>query len=83
MRYEPDYVDARLRLSELLGRADRFEQSLAQYREVLRIDPGVADARFGDARALVGLRRYGKAGESVGEAVKLHPDQPRFAEALT
>jgi predicted Zn-dependent protease len=42
----------------------------------------MADARFGYAGALVGLRRYREAREALTEAAALHPDQPRFKEAL-
>jgi len=49
---------------------------------VIEIDPSVADARFGYAGALVGLRRYAEAREVLSEAARLYPDQPRFGEAL-
>jgi tetratricopeptide (TPR) repeat protein len=81
IRRAPRDVDARLALGELLGRSGEFENALMQYREVLAIDPHVADARFGYAGALVGLRRYKEALDSLAESARLFPDQPRFVEA--
>ena len=82
VKYEPSYVEARLQLGEALARGGQFEQALAQFHRVIEIDPRVADARFGYAGALVGLRRYREAREALTEAATLHPDQPRFKEAL-
>ena len=39
VKSQPDYVDARLRLAEALREGGKLEQSLAQYRAVLAIDP--------------------------------------------
>ena len=47
VKSQPDYVEARLRLAEALRQVGQMERSLAQYREVLAIDPRVSDARFG------------------------------------
>jgi tetratricopeptide (TPR) repeat protein len=82
VRSEPNYVEARLQLAETLGRSGQLEQSLAQYRQVLAIDPRVPDARFGSAMVLAGLRRYREASDAFSEGARLHPDQPRFADAL-
>ena len=81
IRRAPRDIDARLALGELMGRSGAFEDALTQYREVLAIDPSLADARFGYAGALVGLRRYKEARDSLAESARLFPDQPRFAEA--
>ncbi len=70
-------------LGELLGRrAGSTKTALEQYRQALAIDPRATDARFGYAGALVGLRRYREAVESLSESAKLYPDEPRFKEAL-
>jgi tetratricopeptide (TPR) repeat protein len=82
VKNEPSYIEARLQLGQALARTGQFEQALAQFRRVIEIDPRVADARFGYAGALVGLRRYREAREALTEATTLHPDQPRFKEAL-
>ncbi len=82
VRYEPNYVEARLRLADTLIRSGQGEKSLAQYRQVLAIDPRIADARFGSAMALAGLQRYREARDVLSEGARLHPDQPRFGDAL-
>ena len=82
VKSQPDYVDARLRLAELLRQAGQMDRSLAQYREVLAIDPRVSDARFGYAATLAAMGRVREARDAFSEAARLHPDQPRFAEAL-
>ena len=82
VRYQPDYIEARLQLADALRQVGQMERSLGQYRDVLAIDPRVSDARFGYAMTLVALRRYPEARDSLRESVRLHPDQPRFAEEL-
>jgi len=82
VKSQPDYVDARLRLAELLRQGGQMEPSLAQYREVLAIDPRVSDARFGYAATLAALGRLREARDAFSEGARLHPDEPRFAEAL-
>jgi tetratricopeptide (TPR) repeat protein len=82
VKSQPDYIDARLRLAEAFMHSGRREQSLAQYAEALKIDPRAADARFGYAATLAALGRLREAREAFSEAAKLHPDQPRFTEAL-
>lgn len=79
---QPDYVDARLRLAEALRQGGRMQESLSQYAAVLAIDPRVSDARFGHAATLAALGRLREAREAFSDAVRLHPEQPRFAEAL-
>jgi TolA-binding protein len=49
---------------------------------VIAIDRRAADARFGYAGAVMGLRRYREAREALTEAATRHPDQPRFKDAL-
>ena len=61
------------------GRPDG--QSLAQYREVLAIDPRVSDARFGYAATLAALGRLREARDAFSEGARLHPGETRFAEA--
>lgn len=82
VRDEPKYVEARLQLANTLARTGQLERSMEQYRQVLAIDSRQADAEFGYAMTLAGLRRYGEARDALTEGVRLHPDQPRFAEAL-
>ena len=82
VKSQPDYIDARLRLAEAFRQSGRIDQSLAQYAEALKTDPRVSDARFGYAATLAALGRLREAREAFGEAARLHPDQPRFTEAL-
>jgi tetratricopeptide (TPR) repeat protein len=82
VRDEPTYLEARLQLAETLRRSGQMEQALAEYRQVLRLDPRVTAARFGYAMTLGGLQRYDEARAALSEGVRLHPDEPRFGEAL-
>ena len=49
---------------------------------MIRIDPRVAEARFGFAIALVRLRRYQEARDRLIEGMQAYPAQPAFARAL-
>jgi tetratricopeptide (TPR) repeat protein len=49
VKYDPRYVEGRLRLAEVLRRSGRLEEALAQYEHVMMIDPRAAEARFGVA----------------------------------
>ena len=55
---------------------------VSQYDEVLKIDPGISQARFGHVMALVRLKRYQEARDRLAEAIKVYPDQPGFAHAM-
>jgi tetratricopeptide (TPR) repeat protein len=47
VRFDPGYVEARLRLGEALRRRGRFQESLIQFEQTLEIDPRNAEGRFG------------------------------------
>ena len=47
-----------------------------------RIDPRIAEARFGFAMTLVRLRRYREARARLTEGMSTYPAQPAFARAL-
>lgn len=83
VRFQPDYIEARLQLADALRQVGQLERSLGQYRDVLAIDPRVADARYGAAMTLAALRRYAEALEAFKEGARLYPDQPRFTDAAT
>ena len=83
VRFDPTYIQARLQLANALRRRGRFEPSLRQYAEIVTMDPRVGEARFGSAIALVHLRRYGDARGVLVEAMRLFPDRPEFARALS
>ena len=44
-RRQPDYLEARFNHGTTLARLGRLDEAVAQWREVLRIDPADADAR--------------------------------------
>ena len=66
------------RLADALRRAGRFEASLPYYEQVVER----SDARFGQAMALVQLRRFGEAREHLSVGMDRHPWEPAFALAL-
>ena len=79
---EPNNPTLRLRLADVLRRTGSPEESLLHYDAVIKIDPRIAQARFGYAMALVQLGRYVDARDHLAEGMKTYPDQPGFAEAL-
>lgn len=82
VRYSPTYVEAILALGDMLRLSGQDQAALVQYEEALRINPKAADARFGYAMALAGVRRYREARDWLAEASRLHPDRPAFGYAL-
>ena len=82
VKYDPRYMEARLRLAEVLRRSGRLQEALAQYEQVMMIDPRAAEARFGVAITLVHLRRYQDARDRLMEGMREYPSQPAFARAL-
>ena len=75
-------LETQLRLANALRRTGEFEASLEPYRRVIESAPEAADARFGEAMALVRLGRDREARTRLADATRLHPDQPAFAVAL-
>jgi tetratricopeptide (TPR) repeat protein len=82
VRYNPNYLEARMGLADALRRAGRFAASLPHYGEAVRINPRTAEARFGYAMALVRLRRDREARDWLAEAARVHPGRPEFKHAL-
>lgn len=80
--HDPNLVDAHLRLADALRRTDRLEASLSSYQRVLELASGRAEARFGEAMALVRLTRHREARERLRAAVDLHPGESAFRLAL-
>ena len=76
VRYQPNYVEARLALADAQRRSGDALASLREYEEAIRINPRAAQGRLGYAMSLVALRRYGKARDWLDESVKLQPDEP-------
>lgn len=80
----PDDPSVRLKLAEALKRGGQPEESLLHYEHAVKISPRAlaAEARFGHAMALVRLRRYQDARDRLTEGMKVHADEPGFAQAL-
>lgn len=82
LRYNPDYVEARVALGDALRRGGQVETSLGHYADAVRVSPSATDARFGYAMALVRLRRYVEARDWLSESVRIQPDRPELVHAL-
>jgi tetratricopeptide (TPR) repeat protein len=82
LRYNPNYLEARLALGDLQRRHGRFAESMKHYQEALRINSRVIAARLGYAMALVRLGRYREARDWLDESVRAQPDTPEAAHAL-
>jgi tetratricopeptide (TPR) repeat protein len=42
--YQPDYLEARLALAEALRATGRLQESLPQFRRIVELEPGLAEA---------------------------------------
>jgi tetratricopeptide (TPR) repeat protein len=82
VRVDPTYVEARLQLAELLRHTGRPQAALPEYERLTALDPRLASARYGEAMALVQLRRFRDARATLEEGLSRHPDHPAFAIAL-
>jgi tetratricopeptide (TPR) repeat protein len=82
VKYQPNYVEARLGLADALRQSGRADASLSHYQEAVRMSPRAVRGRLGYAMALVRLRRFQEARDHLAEASRLYPDQPEYAHAL-
>jgi tetratricopeptide (TPR) repeat protein len=82
LRYNPNYLEARMALGDVLRDTGRAQAALEQYVEVVRLDPRAAEARINYAVALASLGRYADARVWLEEAVRAQPDRPELANAL-
>lgn len=82
LQSRPGHVDSHLRLAASLRRLGRAEASLPHYEQVMSLNPDLVEARFGQAVALVQIRRYAEARDRLVDAAKAYPDQPVFAHGL-
>lgn len=80
--YNPNYVEARLVLADLLRGRGRVEASLPHYAAIVRLNPRAVEARIGYAMALVRLQRWTAARDWLGESVQSQPDRPELSHAL-
>lgn len=79
---DPDSPQIWLRLANARRRSGRFEAALRAYGQVAADDALAADARFGEAMALVRLARHRDARSRLADAMAAHPGQPAFPVAL-
>ena len=49
VKSDPDYIEARLALGDLLRQGGRPRESLPQYARVVTLAPGIGEARLGEA----------------------------------
>ena len=81
LKTQPGYVEARLQLAHTLRRSGRPEASLPHYAQIVKEDARVPEARFGYAAALIRLKRYAEARDSLAEAITIYPSELSFANA--
>jgi tetratricopeptide (TPR) repeat protein len=82
VKYQPNYIEARLGLADALRRSGRAEASLSEYQEAIQMNPRAVRGRLGYVMALIKLRRFREARDYLADASKLHPDQPELTHAL-
>lgn len=73
--HDRHYVEPRLQMADILRHTGRPQQALRYYAEVLQIDPRSVEGQFGEALALVALKRYRDAHRRLESAVVAHPDE--------
>ncbi len=78
-RERPDDVSARVLLAAALGKANRGEEAIREYRTVIRSAPGRRDLREALIEELTGL---GRQDEALAEARTLAEAYPREADVL-
>ena len=67
-------------LADALRRQRRHEEAIETYRGVLEIDPEYASAHAGIGYALLQLKRYEEAAESLARSISLQPESPAAAD---
>jgi len=80
LRYQPNYLEARIGLAETMRLTGRLEESLPHYRQVVEADPRSVSAWVGGAEALVRLERYPEAEQWLTEARTVHGGRPEFVQ---
>jgi tetratricopeptide (TPR) repeat protein len=81
VKFNANYLEARLALGDALSRAGRPQPALAEYAEVIRLNPRAAEARFGYTMALVRLKRFKEARDWLDESTRLLPDDLQLRHA--
>ena len=75
---DPSNADARFALADALGRSGETDRAIAEWREVIRLQPrrGVAWSNLGTLLAERG--RTEEARQTLARAVEIEPDNPRL-----
>ena len=82
VKYQPNYLEARLALADALRSTGRLQESLAQFARIVELDPSLAEAWVMYARTLVVLKRYREARDRLNEARRTHPGDPELTDLL-
>jgi tetratricopeptide (TPR) repeat protein len=75
-------TDTRLQLAGSLRDAEKLDEALAMYQELVKAAPDLAEARLGLAKTLVRLYRPDEAQTQLKIALRLAPDYPEAHHAL-
>ena len=67
-------------LADALRRRQRYEEAIEIYRGMLEIDPEYAPAHAGIGYALLQLKRYEEAAESLARSISLEPESPEAGD---
>jgi tetratricopeptide (TPR) repeat protein len=76
----PDFVPAHFQLGVCYQQTDEKEKALAQYREVMRLDPANLDNYFNAVLILVSLNQPKEAMEYCAKLLQTRPDDPDVNE---
>jgi tetratricopeptide (TPR) repeat protein len=68
---DPDLVEARAMLGDVLFKMGKPEESLVCFRAALGSDQRLMDAQAGLGKALIQLKRYPEAADAMEKAVKI------------
>ncbi|MSR54814.1 MAG: tetratricopeptide repeat protein [Gemmataceae bacterium] len=82
VRLKPDSVADRLRHANLASAAGRIEESAAEYRTLLAIDPDSKLILFSLVNSLTQLSRHDEAAEVLEAALQQQPADPKLHSAL-
>lgn len=76
----PDFVPAHFQLGVCYQQTEEKEKALAQYREVMRLDPANLDNYFNAVLILVALNQPKEAMEYCAKLLQTRPDDPDVNE---
>jgi len=79
---DPKNAAAHYVLGELAGRAENWDEAIAQFSEAAKLDSNFAEAYLGWGFALVTVKRYQEAIPPLRVAERLTPDNPAIHYSL-